>query len=181
MFRRFRYFAWIVAFLLPMVSAVGATQHSHKTRAKPHAKKKVVHRRDRLTAAHRSKLRRAFVASASLRPMAKQLLADRTPAAYAGVEHYAWRHRKDDGGVLAHLVLGYAHLQDKDYAKATADLKLAAKAGDELSDYADFFLADAASATQDQKTVADTLKDFAAKHPDSLFTRGKPDARQFVA
>src|SRR6185437_9174821 len=80
-------------------------------------------------------------------------------------------HRKDDGGVLAHLVLGYAHLQDKDYAKATADLKLAAKAGDELSDYADFFLADAASATQDQKTVADTLKDFAAKHPDSLFTR----------
>ncbi|HET9741686.1 MAG TPA: transglycosylase SLT domain-containing protein [Terriglobales bacterium] len=171
MFRRFRYFVWLFAFLFPMVSAVGATQHSHKTHAKTHAKKKVVHRRSRLSAAHRSKLHRAFVASASLRPMAKQLLADRTPAAYAGVEHYAWRHRKDDGGALAHLVLGYAHLQDKDYAKATADLKLAAKASDELSDYADFFLADAASATQDQKTVAAILKDFAAKHPDSLFTR----------
>ncbi|MGB0049063.1 MAG: hypothetical protein WBP70_16560, partial [Terriglobales bacterium] len=33
--------------------------------------------------------RQAFVASASLRPMAQQLLQDRTPTAYAGVEAYA--------------------------------------------------------------------------------------------
>src|SRR5262249_35089426 len=55
------------------------------------------------------RMRRAFVASASLRPMAQQLLQDRTPAAYAGVESYARAHSKEDAGALAWLVVGYAH------------------------------------------------------------------------
>ena len=103
--------------------------------------------------------------------MAKQLLEERTPAAYAGVERYALKHRADQGGVLAHLVLGYAHLQDNDYAKAQKELKVASARGGELSDYADFFLAQCASATNDQQQVAALLNGFAAKHPDSLFVR----------
>ncbi len=117
------------------------------------------------------KIHRAFVASAQLKLMAKQLLADRTPQAYAGVERYAARHRADDGGQLAHLLLGYAHLQDKDYDKATKELKLAAAKDWELSDYADFFLAQAATATANQQEIADDLQRFPEKHPDSLFIR----------
>jgi soluble lytic murein transglycosylase len=121
--------------------------------------------------AHKRKLQRAFVESADLRPMAKQLLEEHTPAAYSGVERYAFKHRADEGGSLAHLVLGYAHLQDKDYSKAQKDLKIAAAHKGELSDYADFFLAQCAAATEDQQQVTEVLKGFAEKYPDSLFKR----------
>jgi len=40
------------------------------------------------------RIRQAFVASTTLRPMAQQLISDRTPAAYAGVEAYARAHSK---------------------------------------------------------------------------------------
>ena len=63
--------------------------------------------------------------------MARQLLEDRSRAAYAGVEVYARRHAHDDAGVLANLALAYAHSLDHDPAKAVAPLKLAqARAGD---------------------------------------------------
>ena len=39
-------------------------------------------------------IKRAFVASADLRPMAQQLLENRTPQAYQGVEAYARKHRE---------------------------------------------------------------------------------------
>ena len=71
----------------------------------------------------------AFVASTSLKPMARQLLQDRTPAAYAGVEAYARRHTQEDAGALAWLVLGYAHILDKDYAKAVDPLSRAETSG----------------------------------------------------
>lgn len=104
--------------------------------------------------------------------MAKQLLEQPNPAAYAAVERYATKHRADEGGTLAHLVLGYAHLQDKDYAKADKDLKFAAVPDNELADYADFFLAQsAAAASPDQQRAAALLKGFGEKHPDSLFIR----------
>src|SRR6516162_10956163 len=41
------------------------------------------------------RIRQAFVASTTLRPMAQQLISDRTPAAYAGVEAYARAHSKE--------------------------------------------------------------------------------------
>ncbi len=103
--------------------------------------------------------------------MAKQLLSEPTPAAYAGVEHYAVRHRGDDGGTLAHLVLGYAHLQDHDYQKATKELKLASARGGELADYSDYFLAESVGGSGDQQQAANALKLFVQKHPDSLFRR----------
>ena len=49
-------------------------------------------------------------------------MQDRTPAAYAGVEAYARRHAQEDAGALAWLVLGYAHVLDKDYPKAVDPL-----------------------------------------------------------
>ena len=64
------------------------------------------------------RMRQAFVASASLRPMAQQLLQDRSLPAYAGVQAYARAHAKEDAGALAWLVLGYAHVLDKDYAQS---------------------------------------------------------------
>jgi len=63
-------------------------------------------------------IKRAFVASAELRPMAQQLLENRSPQAYAGVEAYARKHAKDDAGPLVWMVVGYAHYLDKDYVSA---------------------------------------------------------------
>ena len=60
------------------------------------------------------RIRQAFVASTNLRLMAQQLIQDRTPAGYAGVEAYARAHSKEDAGALAWLVLGYAHVLDHD-------------------------------------------------------------------
>jgi len=88
-------------------------------------------------------MHQAFVASASLKPMARQLLQDRTPAAYAGVEAYARRHAKDDAGALAWLVVGYAHVLDHDYAKAIDPFNRAKAGASELGDYVTYYLGDA--------------------------------------
>jgi len=161
----------VVLSLIPSLHAQTSASQAHKRAA---AKKKTTssaRAKTPITPAHKRKLHRAFVESANLRPMAKQLLEEHTPAAYAGVERYALKHRADEGGTLAHLVLGYSHLQDKDYSKAQKELKIAAARNSELSDYADFFLAQCATATEDQQQVVDVLKGFAEKHPDSLFKR----------
>ncbi len=85
-------------------------------------------------------MHQAFVASASLKPMAQQLLQERTPAAYAGVEAYARRHAKEDAGALAGLVVGYAHVLDHDYAKAIEPLSRAKPHAGDLGDYVAYYL-----------------------------------------
>ncbi|MGA9797834.1 MAG: tetratricopeptide repeat protein, partial [Terriglobales bacterium] len=116
----------------------------------------------------------AFVASTSLKPMARQLLQDRTPAAYAGVEAYARRHNQEDAGALAWLVLGYAHVLDKDYAKAIDPLNRAkARAGD-LGDYVTFYLGTADFQSGKTADAVTTLRDFETQYPESLLMR---DAR----
>ena len=116
----------------------------------------------------------AFVASTSLKPMARQLLQDRTPAAYAGVEAYARRHAQEDAGALAWLVLGYAHILDKDYAKAVDPLSRAkARAGD-LGDYVNFYLGTAYFQSGRTAEAVTTLADFEKEYPESLLLR---DAR----
>ena len=70
--------------------------------ARPWQSKKAAHS-SKSSAAQR-KLRhinKAFVASADLRPMAQQLLQNRTPQAYVGVEAYAREHQADEAGPLA--------------------------------------------------------------------------------
>ncbi len=116
-------------------------------------------------------MHQAFVASASLKPMARQLLQDRTPAAYAGVEAYARRHTNEDAGALAWLVVGYAHTLDHDYAKAIDPLSRARPKAGDLGDYVGYYLG--ASYFQAGRTAeaAATLGQFDAEYPESLLMR----------
>lgn len=117
------------------------------------------------------RVRQAFVASATLRPMAQQLLQDRTPTAYAGVESYARRHAKEDAGALAWLVLGYAHWLDHDYAKAIDPLNRAKAGASELGDYVAYYLGDAYQKTGHNAEALATLTGFSSNFPDSLLIR----------
>ena len=123
------------------------------------------------------RVRQAFVASASLRPMAQQLLQDRTPTAYAGVEAYARLHAKSkskddaDAAALAWLVIGYAYTLDHDYAKAIDPLNRAKAGAGELGDYVSYYLGQSYLDTGHNGEALATLVDFGKKFPDSLLVR----------
>jgi len=103
--------------------------------------------------------------------MAQQLLQDRTPAAYAGVESYARRHAKEDAGALAWLVLGYARTLDHDYAKAVDPLNRSKAGASELGDYVAYYLGNAYLQTSRTAEALSTLADFDKNFPDSLLAR----------
>jgi soluble lytic murein transglycosylase len=113
----------------------------------------------------------AFVASASLRPMARQLLQDRTPAGYVGVEAYARRHAKEDAGALAWLVVGYAHILDRDYVRAIDPLNRAKPRAGDLGDYVNFYLGTAYYQTGRLAEAVATLGGFDKTYPESLLIR----------
>jgi soluble lytic murein transglycosylase len=117
------------------------------------------------------RMRQAFVASASLRPMAQQLLQDRSLPAYAGVEAYARAHAKEDAGALAWLVLGYAHVLDRDYARAIDPLNRAKVHAGDLGDYVAYYLGTSYLQTGRTAESLANLADFAKTHPDSLLVR----------
>ena len=124
-----------------------------------------------MTARERARLRhmkRAFVASTDLKPMAQQLFENRSPQAYAGVEKYARAHRKDDAAPLAWLVLGYAHYLDKDYGKARDAWKKAEPLQPILGDYLDWLRATAWQAEGNSAEVLKTLAGFEQRDPDSI-------------
>jgi soluble lytic murein transglycosylase len=103
--------------------------------------------------------------------MARQLLQDRTPAAYTGVEAYARRHAKEDAGALAWLVVGYARALDRQYAEAVEPLNRArAQAGD-LGDYVSYYLGTSYIQAGRMAEAVATLADFDQAYPDSLLTR----------
>jgi len=130
-------------------------------------------KRHKTISPHVRRVRRAFVASASLRPMAQQLLQDRTPTAYAGVEAFARRHSKEDAdaGALAWLVIGYARTLDRDYGKAIDPLNRAKAGASELGDYVAYYLGDAYLKTAHNAEALSTLADFTKNFPDSLLIR----------
>lgn len=136
---------------------------------KKHAKV-AARRRSRSTPRSR-RMHAAFVASTSLKPMAQQLLQDRTPAAYAGVEAYARRHTQEDAGALAWLVLGYAHVLDKDYAKAIDPLSRAKPRAGDLGDYVSFYLGTSYLQSGKAAEAVATLNDFDKQYPESLLLR----------
>ncbi len=103
--------------------------------------------------------------------MAQQLLQDRTPAAYAGVEAYARRHAKEDAGALAWLVLGYARTMDHDYGKAIDPLNRAKAGASELGDYVVYYLGNAYLQTGHNAEALSTLVDFGTTFSDSLLVR----------
>jgi soluble lytic murein transglycosylase len=116
-------------------------------------------------------MRQAFVRSSELKPMAQQLLQNRTPAAYAGVEAYARKHTKEDAGALAWLVLGYARLQDNDYPKAIDALSHAKPLAGDLGDYVDYNLAFAYLQSGRKAEAIALLGDFDKNYPDSILQR----------
>jgi soluble lytic murein transglycosylase len=117
------------------------------------------------------RIREAFVASANLRVMAQQLIQDRTPAAYSGVEAYARAHTKEDAGALAWLVVGYAHVLDKDYGHAIDSLSRAKPLAGDLGDYVAYYLGTCYVETGRIAEALATLADFGTTYPDSLLIR----------
>ena len=140
------------------------------TTRKKTASKKTTAKKRHVTPIRVQRVRRAFVASASLKPMARQLLQDRTPAAYAGVEKYARAH-PDEAGSLAWLVAGYARVLDRQYAQAIEPLKNARAHAGELGDYVDYYLGSAYAGAGDPAHAAAALEGFQTKYPDSLLAR----------
>jgi peptidoglycan lytic transglycosylase len=141
-------------------AASTANHHTISSTGKPHTISPRVRR-----------MRQAFVASASLRPMAQQLLQDRSLPAYAGVEAYARAHAKEDAGALAWLVLGYARVLDRDFARAIDPLNRAKVHAGDLGDYVDYYLGTSYLQTGHTAQALATLADFAKTHPDSLLVR----------
>jgi soluble lytic murein transglycosylase len=103
--------------------------------------------------------------------MAQQLIQDRSPAAYAGVEAYARAHSKEDAGALAWLAVGYAHVIDHDYAKAIDPLNRAKPMAGDLADYVAYYLGMCYLQTGRQSEGMATLANFSTTYPESLLAR----------
>jgi soluble lytic murein transglycosylase len=159
----------ILAYSFPaQTTSEKATQSKSKSKSRSKAKSKATrHPKKRAISIRVRRVHRAFVASSDLRPMARQLLEDRTPAAYAGVQRYALRHN-DEAGSLAWLAIGYARLLDKSYAQAIGPLKDARAHASELGDYIDYYLGSAYAGVNDNRNAIATLRGFDEKYPDSL-------------
>jgi soluble lytic murein transglycosylase len=124
--------------------------------------------------AQSARIKLAFQASTELRPMAQQLAALRTPAAYAGVTRYAHEHN-GEAAAAAYLALGHASLLDKRYEEAAAGFRLARKAGAELADYADFLGARANHEAGNDEAAEALLHGFAERYPESIFVDQVPE------
>src|SRR6185437_1908232 len=155
------------AYRPPASTAQAKSRSAKKKSASRHQAKKKKKRRKISRRVRR--ITRAFVASSDMKPMARQLLQDRSRAAYNGVEAYARRHAGTDEAALAWLALGYARLLDHDYPKAVQALKRAQPRAGELADYVDYFLAMAYGAQGDSADVVKALGKFEGNYPDSLF------------
>jgi len=115
------------------------------------------------------RMKRAFVASSDLKVMARQLVQVRTPAAYIGVEDYARRHPGSDAGALAWLAVGYARVQDRQFAEAIAALEKAKPRAGELFDYVRYLEAVCYAGQGNSAKVAELLKSFDTEAPESIF------------
>jgi soluble lytic murein transglycosylase len=125
-------------------------------------------------AARSAKLRQAFVVSKELRPMAQQLAAIRTPAAYAGVAAYAHSHQ-GEAAASAYMALGHAYMLDSRFNEAAANFRQAQGAGDALSDYAEYLGAKANHDAGNDAAAETLLKNFADRNPDSIFVPQVPE------
>jgi len=161
----------------PHARATARTSHK-KTRGS--ASRSTASRSSRAArVAHTARLRQAFVASTELRPMAQQLATLRTPAAYAGVSHYAHAHT-GEVAAAAYLALGHAYLLDKRFAEADANLRLARQSGEELADYADYFAAESNHEVGNETTAETFLRGFSTRYPESIFNARAPELESNV-
>lgn len=125
--------------------------------------------RKKVTATRAHQMKRTFVASSDLRPMARQLVEYRTPAAYAGVENYARAHANSEAGAMAWFALGYAHYLDVQYPAAIAALQKAQPYIGELKDYTSFFIGNSYVQSNSPESAFTYLRDFGGRFPDSLY------------
>jgi soluble lytic murein transglycosylase len=155
-----------------MVAAFGldlcAAQKTRRTSAKTHTTSS---KRKRKPSRRVLRVHEAFVASKTLRPMAQQLLRERTPAAYRGVEAYARLHSSEDAGSLGWFVVAYAHMLDHGAAEALDPLRRAKVKANELADYITYYQATALQQTGDAKQAMALLRDFEQKFSGSIFLR----------
>ncbi len=114
-------------------------------------------------------MRRAFVASNDLRPMSRQLVEFRTPAAYTGVENYAHTHAGTEAGALAWFAIGYAHYLDAQYPAAITAMQKAQPQIGELKDYVAFFSGSSYLLSNNAEESLAYLRDFGTRFPDSLY------------
>jgi len=115
----------------------------------------------------------AFGASAQLRPMAQQLVTDRSPAAYSGVLAYAASH-PGEAAASAELAIGHAYMLDRRYSDAENAFRQASIHGVALDDYADYLEAQAAVEGNRPQNAIPLLTQFADHHPNSVFDSSAP-------
>jgi soluble lytic murein transglycosylase len=105
--------------------------------------------------------------------MAQQLVADRSPAAYAGVEAYAAAH-PGEAAASAELAIGHAYMLDHRYGEAENAFRQASLRGAALDDYADYLQAQAAVQGGRPEDAIPLLDHFAEHHPGSVFEDNAP-------
>ncbi len=145
------------------VSAKSSTKSSAKSR-------KVASKKPTPQSIH---LTSVFHATEQLRPMAQQLNATRSAAAYSGVESYAHSH-SGEGAATAWLALGHAYMLDHRYPEAYTAFQQARSSGDALDDYAEYLGAQAALQANRGNDAYALLDRFAERHPDSIFVSNAP-------
>ena len=154
-------------------AAAATSKKKNPQAAVPSTKKKT----GRATARSRSasprfrRMHQAFIASATLKPMAQQLLQNRSAAAYAGVEAFARKHSAADAGSLAWLAVGYAHFLDHDYAKVIEPLNRAKPHAGDIGDYVAFYLASSYLQTGRVAEGLAALGTFDKNYPESVLRR----------
>jgi soluble lytic murein transglycosylase len=119
------------------------------------------------------RLNTAFIASAQLRPMAQQLVTERSAAAYSGVIAYAAGH-PGEAAAAAELAVGHAYMLDHRYTEAEDEFRRANLHGAALDDYADYLEAQAAVQGNRAQDAIPLLDHFADRHPGSLFDTSAP-------
>ncbi|MGC2112619.1 MAG: tetratricopeptide repeat protein, partial [Candidatus Korobacteraceae bacterium] len=149
--------------------STSSSASTHKTSTSAKKKSASTHSRKKVTTARAHQMRRSFVASSDLRPMARQLVEFRTPAAYTGVENYAHTHAGTEAGALAWFAIGYAHYLDAQYPAAITAFEKAQPLIGELKDYAAFFIGNSYVLSNQPEESLAYLRDFGARFPDSLY------------
>src|SRR5260370_2476796 len=139
--------------------------------AKPARKPTRTSSRPRRNSPRLRRMHQPFAASAPLKPMARQLLQDRTPQAYTGVETFARKHSAEDAGSLAWLAVGYAHFIDRDYAKAIDPLSRAKPHAGDIGDYVAYYLAASYRDSGRTPEAVAALSAFDETFPQSLMLR----------
>jgi soluble lytic murein transglycosylase len=143
------------------------------SKSKTAGKKRIPAKRSRKATAQTIHLTSVFHATEQLRPMAQQLNATRSAAAYSGVQSYARSH-PGEGAATAWLALGHAYMLDRRYNEAYTAFQQAKASGNALDDYADYLGAQAALQANRGADAYSLLDRFAYRHPDSIFVANAP-------